>query len=87
MKRQTFNKIAQMQWKINTDLVMPRSDRVFIDDACEILGLSPRTIWSWRAKGLMPPADILGNSLVWLRSDIEALRDVVLANGEVTSNA
>jgi len=37
-----------------------------------LLGVSERTIHSWRASGRLPPANKIAGTVVWRRSDIDA---------------
>jgi len=44
-------------------------------DLSDLLQISVWTLWSWRRKGLLPPAVRIGNSLRWRKKTVESWLD------------
>ena len=43
-----------------------------LDWLAEYLGVSKKTIYSWRLRGVAPPAYRIGRHLRWSRADVDA---------------
>ena len=79
MKKNTFDQMkAQQLPNVST---VPLGLRVMITEACEILGVSRRTIWNWECRGLMPPSMKRGVRMSYSRDDLRKLTSIIRAIG------
>jgi hypothetical protein len=77
MKKTVIERIKSQVWD---DLIfepLHDSEKVYVEETTIILGKCKRTIWSWMARGLMPPTAKNWNKQYWLRSDILRLNLII----------